>query len=410
MIDFKQLQADFPMLQNRKMHDHPLVYLDNAATTFKPNSVIKAVNHYYQDITSNYDRGDYEISMEVDRDFAHCRKTVAQLLNCQDKEVVFTSGASYSLNLVAYGYGLSHLKKNDVVLSVESEHASDILPWFKVCELTGAQVRFIPLASDGRITMENVEKVMDDDVKIVALAAVSNVLGYNVPVKEICALAHKHGAIAIIDGAQAVPHQPVDVQAWDCDFLGFSAHKCCGPTGIGVLYGKYDLLKQTDAYFMGGGANARFHKDGCIILKEPPYCFEVGTPNIEGVMGMDAGLQYIMNIGLKEIQDYENEIRAYLMNKLLAMDNIIVYNPGCDTGIITFNVKDVFAQDAAGYLDHNGIAVRSGLHCAKMLDEFLKTPATIRASLYFYNTKADIDRFTEVLATTTLSNSVSILV
>ncbi len=410
MFEIDKIRADFPMLDNRMMHGHPLVYLDNSATTFKPQCVIDAVNHYYTQINANYDRGDYDISVEVDRLFDHSRQTVAGLLNCQSREVVFTSGASYGLNLVAYGYGLSHLKPGDTVLSAESEHASNILPWFKVCQLTGANVKFIPLDSAGRITVENFKKMLTPAVKIVALAAVSNVLGYNVPVKQICQLAHQQKAVVIIDGAQAVPHQKIDVADWGCDFLAFSAHKCCGPTGVGVLYGKYDLLRQTDAYFMGGGANARFDASGCIILRDPPYCFEVGTPNIEGVLGMDAAVQYIQKIGLDNISAYEGQLRDYLIEKMLKLDNVTVYNPHCDTGIITFNVKDVFAQDAAGYLNANGIAVRSGLHCAKMLPDFLGVPATIRASLYFYNTKEEIDRFIEVVGQTTLASAVDVVI
>jgi len=410
MLDIEKIRRDFPMLQGRMMHGQPLVYLDNAATTFKPNSVIAAVNHYYMDITSNYDRGDYEMAVEVDRDFAHCRHTVATLLNCQDREVVFTSGASAALNMVAYGYGLSHLKTGDVILSTESEHASDILPWFKVCEKTGAKVEFIPLAADGRITIDSFRSVLTDRVKVVAVAAVSNVLGYQAPVKEICRLAHQQGAVVIVDGAQSIPHQRTDVQDMDCDFLGFSAHKCCGPTGVGVLYGKYSLLEQTEVFSLGGGSNARFDKSGCVTLRDVPYRFETGTPNIEGVMGMDAGLQYIMAIGLDEIKHHEDQLRGYMIQKMSGLDNVVIYNPGCDTGIVTFNVKGVFAQDAASYLDHNGIAVRSGLHCAKMLTAFLGTAATIRASLYFYNTTHDIDRLVEVLGRTTLQNAVDIMI
>ena len=396
------------MLHNRTMQSHPLVYLDNAATTFKPQCVIDAVVRYYTEQTTNVHRGDYEISYQVSEAYEKTREDVARFIHAEPKEIVFTAGASASLNLVAYGYGRKYLKPGDVILSTEAEHASNILPWFKVVEETGAKLEYIPLSEDGRLTLENFRKAMHEQVKIVAVADITNVLGYVAPIEEMTRIAHEHGAIVVCDGAQSVPHTPTDVKAWDVDFLAFSAHKMCGPTGIGVLYGKFELLQKTDPFMLGGGSNARFDMCGNILLKDAPYKFEAGTPNIEGVLGLQQAVRYLENIGMDKIEAYEHELKAYAIEKLKKLDNLILYNPTSPTGIIAFNVKDVFAQDAAGYLNSKGIAVRSGNHCAKILLNVLKTSETIRASLYFYNTKEDVDRFVQACSEITLENCVGL--
>ena len=396
------------MLHNRTMQPHPLVYLDNAATTFKPQCVIDAVVRYYTEQTTNVHRGDYEISYQVSEAYEKTREDVARFIHAEPKEIVFTAGASASLNLVAYGYGRKYLKPGDVILSTEAEHASNILPWFKVVEETGAKLEYIPLTEDGRLTLENFRKAMHDQVKIVAVADITNVLGYVAPIEEMTRIAHEHGAIVVCDGAQSVPHTPTDVKAWDVDFLAFSAHKMCGPTGIGVLYGKFELLQKTDPFMLGGGSNARFDMCGNILLKDAPYKFEAGTPNIDGVLGLQQAVRYLENIGMDKIEAYEHELKAYAIEKLKKLDNLILYNPTSPTGIIAFNVKDVFAQDAAGYLNSKGIAVRSGNHCAKILLNVLKTSETIRASLYFYNTKEDVDRFVQACSEITLENCVGL--
>ena len=396
------------MLHNRTMQSHPLVYLDNAATTFKPQCVIDTVVRYYTEQTTNVHRGDYEISYQVSEAYEKTREDVARFIHAEPKEIVFTAGASASLNLVAYGYGRKYLKPGDVILSTEAEHASNILPWFKVVEETGAKLEYIPLTEDGRLTLENFRKAMHEQVKIVAVADITNVLGYVAPIEEMTRIAHEHGAIVVCDGAQSVPHTPTDVKAWDVDFLAFSAHKMCGPTGIGVLYGKFELLQKTDPFMLGGGSNARFDMCGNILLKDAPYKFEAGTPNIEGVLGLQQAVRYLENIGMDKIEAYEHELKAYAIEKLKKLDNLILYNPTSPTGIIAFNVKDVFAQDAAGYLNSKGIAVRSGNHCAKILLNVLKTSETIRASLYFYNTKEDVDRFVQACSEITLENCVGL--
>ncbi len=409
MFNVETVRQDFPMLQGKLNEGQPLVYLDNGATTLKPTCVAEAVNHYYTEMTANAHRGDYEIAMKVDQAYEHTRETIARLINCQSKEVVFTSGATEGLNTIAFGYAKPLLKPGDVILLNYHEHASNVLPWFAVAKETGAVIRYIDLTEDGRITVENVEKALDDKVKIVSVAAITNVLGYKAPVKEICSLAHQYGAKVVVDGAQSVPHMPTDVQEWDCDFLAFSAHKMCGPTGAGVLYGKYDLLQQANPFTYGGGSNARFNANGEVILKDAPFKFESGTQPIEGVIGLNAAAEYLMNIGLDNIREYEMGLHEYLVEQLSQLDNIDLYNPTADNCNAAFNVKKVFAQDAASYLSTKGICLRAGNHCAKLLVEYLKTDITLRASFYFYNTKEDVDALVEALKTTTIENCVSII-
>ena len=398
MIDVQRLRSDFPMLHGKKMQGCDLIYFDNAATTFKPQAVRAAVDYYYTDITCNAHRGDYDLSYTVDQAYEGTRERVARFLHAQTNEIVFTSGTSESLNLVAQGYGRKFLHEGDIVLSSESEHASCVLPWMKVCEERKAALSFIPLDPSGHIDMDSFRAQMSDRVKVIALAMITNVLGYEAPIQEICAMAHSYGAVVVVDGAQSVPHMPIDVRKLDCDFLAFSAHKMCGPTGTGVLYGKYALLDAMDPLHLGGGSNARYDMCGNIRLTNPPFKFESGTPNIEGVLGLRAAIDYLDAVGMANIHAYELELHHYIVKELLKMNHIIVYNPDAQSAIITFNVKDVFAQDAATFFNANGIAVRSGQHCAKLLIDRLNTSATIRASLYFYNTKAEADRFLAVCA------------
>ena len=408
MQDVNQIRKDFPMLNGKMMNGYPLVYLDNAATTFKPQSVIDAVVKYYTEETCNAHRGDYELSAMVSDAYEAGRQAIADLIHCESREVIFTSGASGSLNLVAYGYGRKYLKEGDVILSTEAEHASNILPWFKVAEETGAVIEYVPLDEEGRLTVENFKKVLTDKVKVVTFASVTNVLGYIAPVKEICKLAHEVGAVVVVDGAQAVPHVAVNVKDEDIDFLAFSGHKMCGPTGVGVLYGKYELLEITDPFMLGGGSNARFDICGNILLKKPPFKFEAGTPAIEAVLGLHEAVKYLQKVGFDYIEKREKELRDYLVSKMKELDHIILYNANADTGIVTFNVKDVFAQDAASYLNTKGICVRSGTHCAKILVNVLETSETLRASLYFYNTFEECDALVEALKTTTVENCIGI--
>jgi cysteine desulfurase / selenocysteine lyase len=408
MFDVIKIRQDFPMLNGRTMQGKPLIYFDNAATTFKPQVVIDAVVKYYTEQTANVHRGDYDLSYQISESYESARETVARFINAQPREIVFTSGASAALNLVAYGWGQKFLKPGDVILSTEAEHASNILPWFKTAEVTDAIFEYIPLAENGELTLENFKAAMHSKVKVVTLANITNVLGYVAPIKEMAKIAHEYGAIIVVDGAQGVPHIATDVEDWDVDFLAFSAHKLCGPTGVGALFGKYELLQLTDPFMLGGGSNARFDICGNILLKNPPYKFEAGTPAIEAVLGFKVAIDYISAIGMENIVAYEHQLRRYLMSQIKDMEHITIYNPEAATGIITFNVKDIFAQDAASYINSQGVAVRAGNHCAKILMDMLQTSETIRASLYFYNTKEEIDHFVNVIREITLEKCVDL--
>ena len=408
MFNTAEIKKDFPMLQGITMNGNPLVYLDNGATTFKPQPVIDAVNYFYNNINSNIHRGDYEIAFKADQAYDHCRKTVAEFINCDEREVVFTYGATSALNTVAYGYARKNLKEGDVILLTRAEHASNALPWFRVAEETGAKIEYIELTPTGKMTLWNLRKAIHEGVRIVAIAAVTNVLGVKTPVREICRMAHKVGAVVMVDGAQSVPHTRTDVKDMDCDFLAFSGHKMCGPGGTGIMYGKYELLEKMDPMLLGGGANARFDSKQNVILKEAPIMFEAGTPNIEGVLGLDAAIQYLMKLGMDNIESHEQELRDYLFAELAKLDNVTVYNPDGDSAIAAINVKGVFSQDAACYLASQGVAVRSGNHCAKMLVDVIGTNDTIRCSMYFYNDKADVDALIRALRTCTLENCVGV--
>ena len=397
MFDVYKIRKDFPMLNNKTQQGHPLVYLDNAATTFKPYKVIEACNNYYLNENANAHRGDYDLAYKVDSNIDKVRQTVANFINAKKEEIVFTSGTSMSINLIAFGYGMKYLTKDDEILLTEAEHASNVLPWFKVKEHTGCKINYIPLDKDGRLSIEGLKKVINKHTKIVAIAQISNVLAYLVDIKEISKICHEHGALLMVDGAQSVPHIKIDVKDLDCDFLSFSGHKLCGPTGIGVLYGKYNLLKLTDPFMTGGGNNARFDMCGNVAFLQPPEKFEAGTLNIEGIYGLGAAIEYLENIGMENIEIYEKELRNYAISKLKTLQNLIIYNEFAEGSIITINVKDVFAQDEASYLNSKGICVRSGEHCAKILHDFLKTVATIRISFSFYNTKEEIDILYEAL-------------
>lgn len=391
-MDWKKVRDDFPMLRNGiKMQGKPLVWLDNASTTFKPDVVRQAVDDYYTKSTSNSHRGDYDLCYQMDVSVMNARKTMAKMIGAKPEEIVFTSGDTMSLNLVAYGYACHHLKEGDEIVISEAEHASNVLPWYRVCELTGAKIVFVPLTEEGRVTPENLEKAMSEKTRIVALAHVGNVLGFLAPIKELARVAHAHGALFVADGAQSVPHTPIDVQEMDVDFLAWSGHKMCGPTGIGVLYGKYALLKETHAFMTGGGMNAKFDLCGNSAFLEPPVRFEAGTLNLEGIVGLNAAAKYIMSIGLDNISAREKELKSYAVNAISKIPGVKIYNPTSEAGIVTFNVDGVFAQDGATYLNSQGIAVRSGQHCAKILNDFLKTPATLRASFYFYTSEEEID-------------------
>lgn len=411
--DIERIREDFPILK-RTMSGYPVDYLDNCATTLKPKQMIDAVVEYYTYLGANAHRGDYEMSAQVDYRYEEARKRTAQFIHAaSEKEIVFTSGTTEALNILAMAISNQVLQEGDVVISSQSEHASSVLPWLEAGEDKGIEVRYIPLSPEGRITVENFESVLDEKVKVVAIAQVSNVLGYEAPVREIAKICRERGILTVIDGAQSVAHVPVDVQEMDVDFFVFSAHKMCGPTGIGVLYGKFDLLEKLSPVFFGGESNARFNKCGNLVLKKTPFKYESGTQPIEGALGMKAAMDYIDSIGKNNIHAYELELKHHFLERAeKELPNVKIYNPTAESGIITFNVYDggklIFPQDVASFLNSRGIAVRSGEHCAKLLGEFIDVPGTVRASAYFYNTFEDIDRLVDALKECTFTNCLDI--
>lgn len=399
MYNLDEIRKQFPMLDGSKtMQGHPIVFLDNASTTFKPYCVIKAIEEYYSDYTANHHRGDYDLCYKVDVKVQEVRKKIAEFVNSDVNEVVFTSGDTESLNLIAYGYALSNLKKDDVVLLSLEEHASNTLPWYRICELTGAKVEFIELV-DKKITVNKVKEAFNKykNIKIVSFAHVGNVLGYEIDAKNIAKVVHEHGAIFVLDGAQSVPHIKTDFKDLDVDFITFSAHKMCGPTGIGALIGKYELLQKMSLFKSGGGMNVKFNKKMEVIPLDAPYKFEAGTLNIAGIIGFGAAIDFINSIGLDAIKKHELELAKYALAKLENCKDIVIYNKDSNSGIIAFNRAGVFAQDEATLLNSKGIAVRSGQHCAKMIDEVIDTVATVRASFYLYTSKDDVDIFVDNL-------------
>ena len=386
------MREDFPMLKK------DIIYFDNGATTLKPNILIESLKDYYENYSANAHRGDYDISLKVDTMYENTRKIIKEFINAKkESEIVFTSGATDSLNKIIFGYFKNILKENDEVLLTLAEHASNILPWFELKDELKLNVNYIPLDENYEVTLENVKKSITPNTKVISLAHITNVVGDIRPIKEIIEYAHKNDILVVIDGAQSVPHIKVDVQDLDIDFLAFSAHKMCGPTGVGVLYGKEELLNNIKPLIYGGGMNASFDYDGIRIYKELPHLLEAGTPNIADVIAFGKIVEYINNIGIESIHKKELELKQYLIEKLEKNENITIYNKNSKSGIVTLNYKDIFAQDLAIYLNKYNICVRAGNHCAKILKEELKVKNTCRISFYFYNTKAEIDKLVDVL-------------
>lgn len=395
MFDVLKLRKDFPMLNKKEAKE--FIYFDNASTTLRPIQVIDAISDYYCNYSVNSHRGDYDKAHAVDMMVENARKTVASFINANENEVIFTSGTSMSINLIAYGFGMTFLTENDEILLTQAEHASNVLPWFKVAEEKGTKISYVPLKKDGHFDLENLRKSINKNTKILCIAHVSNVLGYELDIKEIVKICHEFGVLVAVDGAQSVPHYKSDVKDWDVDFLSFSGHKMLGPTGIGILYGKYELLCKMKPFLTGGGMNIKFDMCGDVRYLNPPYKFEAGTLHLAGILGLKRAIEYIDSIGIENIEKYESELHDYAIKKLKQNPNIIIYNESSNGGIITFNFKNVFAQDEATYLNSKGICVRSGQHCAKILMDLLGCSATIRASFYFYNTFEEIDLFVKAL-------------
>ena len=377
------------------MLEKSLIYFDNAATTFKPNQVINSVIDYYSNYTANAHRGDYDISYEVDTKYEGVRKKVKEFINAKkDEEILFTSGTTQSLNMIVNGFFKDYLNDGDEVLLTKAEHASNILPWFNIEK--DIKIKYIELDNE-LVTLDNVIKSITPNTKVISLAHITNVIGDERPIKEITDYAHKHNILVVLDAAQSAPHVKIDVENLGVDFMGFSGHKMCGPTGIGVLYGKYELLNKLNPQNVGGGMNNDFESNMTYRYKELPYRLEAGTPNIEGVIGLGSAIDYINSIGINNIENYVSNLRSYAIDKLSKLKNIDIYNKDIKSSTIIFNVRGVHSQDTSTYLNKHGICVRAGNHCAKILKDEIGVTNTCRISLYFYNTKEDIDKLVEVL-------------
>ena len=392
---------DFPILKEK------YIYFDNAATTFKPLCVLNSLTDYYTKYTANAHRGDYDYSVIVDTLYEKTRMNIKKFINAKSsKEIIFTSGTTMSLNQIIFGFFEDYLNKDDEVLITKAEHASNILPWFELAEKKGIDIRYIPLDSNYNLTFENTKKSITDKTKVISIAHVTNVVGDVRDIKKIIEYAHQKDILVIIDGAQSVPHLKIDVQDLDIDFLAFSAHRMLGPTGVGVMYAKEKYLNNMKPLLFGGGMNASFSSDIVREYKELPYLFEGGTPNIEGIVAFNSSIEYLDNIGMDNISKYEKELKKYTIKRLKEINDIIIYNDNTDSGIITFNMKDIFAQDLAIYLNKYHICVRAGNHCAKILKDDLKIKNTCRISLYFYNTKEEIDCLINVLKNPNLKKEI----
>lgn len=377
--------------------DTGIIYFDNGATTLKPKCVVDKVVEYYTKYTANSHRGDYDNSLKVDIMYEGVRDKVRDFINANNsREIIFTAGATDSLNRVVFGFMKRKLKPGDEVLITKAEHASNVLPWLELEKEMGIIVKYIPL-DNHLVTIDNVINSITDRTKVISLAHVTNVLGDLRPIYDIGKICKDRGIYFVVDGAQSVPHRKVDVQELNIDFLAFSAHKMLGPTGVGVLYGKEELLEDLYPTSVGGGMNTSFDSTGVVEYKNLPSRLEAGTPNIAGVIGMGAAIDYLNKIGMDKIQAYEMELKQYLVSKLEDIDNIEVYNGDIPGGIVAFNIKDVFSQDTAVYLNYYHICVRAGNHCAKILKEDLNVKNTCRISFYLYNTKEEIDQLVKAL-------------
>ena len=385
-------REDFPML------NEDYIYFDNGATTFKPNKVIQSVVDYYTKYTANSHRGDYDLSQKVDYLYESTRDVVKNFIKANNsKEIIFTSGTTMSLNMIVFGFMKYFLKAGDEVLITKAEHASNVLPWLELEKEIGIVVKYIPLDDKHKVTIENVKNSITKNTKVISLAYVTNVIGDVRPIKEIASLIHDNNGLIVVDGAQSVPHIKTDVAYDDIDFLAFSGHKMLAPTGIGVLYAKEKYLELMKPISYGGGMNSRFESNKEVEYKELPLRLEAGTQNIAGVLGLQAAIKYIEEIGIDKIHEHEMELKNYLLTKLKEIDNIEIYNQESDSGIIVFNIKNIFSEDTSRYLNHYHICVRAGNHCTKMVKDEIGIKNTCRISFYLYNTKEEIDKLIEVL-------------
>lgn len=399
-MDLERIRKDFPIL-DQVVNDEPLVYLDNAATTQKPQQVLDVLADYYQKDNANVHRGVHTLSERATARYEAARQKVADFIQAKSsKEILFTRGTTTGLNWVAQFAKEILQPDQEVIISVQ-EHHSNIIPWQQACQQTGAKLRYMPL-KDGELDVDSLKSMLSEKTKFVSLAHVSNVLGSVAPIGEIAELVHQVGAYLVVDGAQSVPHMAVNVQELDVDFYAFSGHKMLGPTGIGVLYGKEELLNRMSPVEFGGEM-IDFVYEQSATWKELPWKFEAGTPNIAGAIGLGAAIDYLTEIGMDAIQAHEAELVDYVFPKLQAIPGLTIYGSqdlSKRTGVIAFNLDDLHPHDVATALDYEGVAVRAGHHCAQPLLRYLQVPATVRASFYIYNTKADCDKLVEAIIKT----------
>ncbi|TMN21275.1 cysteine desulfurase [Lentibacillus cibarius] len=398
-MDVQAIRQEFPIL-HEEINGHPLVYLDSSATSQKPRTVIEAVDTYYKKANSNVHRGVHTLGSRATEQYEGAREKVRNFLNARSTaEIIFTRGTTTSINTVAYSYARANLKQGDEIVITPMEHHSNLIPWQQAAKATGATLKYIPLQDDGTISLEDARAIVTENTKIVAITHVSNVLGTVNPVEEMAKIAHEHSAVIVVDGAQGAPHMKVDVKDMDCDFYAFSGHKMCGPTGIGVLYGKKELLENMEPVEFGGEM-IDFVDLYDATWKELPWKFEGGTPIIAGAIGLGAAIDFLNEVGMDNILAHEQRLADYAMEKIRTIDGITVYGPEKRAALVTFNFDDVHPHDAATVLDAEGIAVRAGHHCAQPLMKWLDVSATARASFYLYNTEEDIDRLVDGLLKT----------
>ncbi|MFD1608515.1 cysteine desulfurase [Oceanobacillus luteolus] len=395
-MDVKAIREQFPIL-NQEVNGHPLVYLDSSATSQKPISVIEALDKYYRESNSNVHRGVHTLGNRATDLYEGAREKVRAFIHAKSTaEIIFTRGTTTSINTVAWSYARANLKEGDEIVITPMEHHSNIIPWQQAAKATGATLKYIPLQEDGTISLDDVKEIVTPQTKVVAITHVSNVLGTVNPIKEIAAIAHENGAVIVVDGAQGAPHMEVDVQDLNVDFYAFSGHKMCAPTGIGVLYGKRELLENMEPVEFGGEM-IDFVNLYDSTWKELPWKFEGGTPIIAGAIGLGAAIDFLKEVGQDNILEHEKKLAAYAMEKMREIDGITIYGPEERAALVTFNLEEVHPHDTATVLDAEGIAVRAGHHCAQPLMKWLDVTATARASFYLYNTEEDVDRLVQGL-------------
>jgi cysteine desulfurase/selenocysteine lyase len=401
-MNVQDIRRQFPIL-DQEVNGKPLVYLDSSATSQKPIQVIETMEKYYKEINSNVHRGVHTLGTRATDAYEGAREKVRKFINAKStQEVIFTRGTTTALNTVAASYAQANLNAGDEIVITYMEHHSNIIPWQQVARRTGATLKYIPLQEDGTISLDDARATITANTRVVSVMQVSNVLGVINPVKEIAKIAHENGAIMVVDGAQSAPHMKIDVQDLDCDFLAFSGHKMCAPTGIGVLYGKKHLLEKMEPIEFGGEMIDFVHLQES-TWKELPWKFEAGTPIIAGAIGLGAAIDFLNEIGLDNIAEHEHKLAAYALEKMSSVAGMTIYGPldaAKRAGLVTFNISDVHPHDVATVLDAEGIAVRAGHHCAQPLMKWLKASATARASFYLYNTEDDIDKLVEGLVKT----------